>query len=387
MKTLHWYLTRQVLATLALTVVVFVFVLLVGNALKEILALLVNRQATLGVVVKAIGLLIPFVLSFALPMGMLTAVLLVFGRFSADNELAAVKASGVSLLSLSSPILLLSIALSVLCALFNLDLSQRCRAAYKNLLYDQAARLPAQLLTEGKFISDFPGCLVYVGKIRGNQMEDVIYSETTNNQVVFNVRATKGEYVFDPTNKVIKVTLSGSVQGMQYFTNTDSWITTSAQEFTQEIPMRTLSQNKPKYSEMTFLQLWTEKRELESLRYLQKPNRKMTPEQIKAEKALVEQMRQDVLMPVIIQLHNQVSFSFACFGFTLIGIPLGIRSHRRETSIGIAIALILVSIYYSFFVAGQSLQGRPELAPHLILWLPNFLFQAAGGVMLWRANR
>jgi lipopolysaccharide export system permease protein len=356
--------------------------------LKEILSLLVNRQATLGLVLQAIGLLIPFVLAFALPMGMLTASLLVFGRFSADQELTAARANGVSLLALITPVLLLSVALSGVCAAVNLQIAQQCRTAYKELLFRLGSQRLGAVLTAGRFSTDFPGLLIYVGKIDGANLGDVLLSQLNRDQVVLRIRAQGGQLQLTPATQQMTLILT-NVWGVGYNTNSGRWSPFTMEEWPLQITNASPAQirKKPNYSDMTFAQLLAEKRQLERFSYLSKPVGKMEAAQLRAEARLLAQMKKDLVMPVTVQMHRQVAFSFACIGFTLVGIPLGIRAHRRETSVGFALAIVLVLVYYSFIILGQSLETRPELAPHLVLWLPNFIFQVIGAVMLWRVNR
>jgi len=364
-----------------MTVAVFTLVLLLGNVLKEILTLLVNRQASVGIVARAIGLLIPFVWVFALPMGMLTATLLVFGRFSADQELTAVRASGVSLLALISPILLLSLALCALSAFVNIEIAPRCRVAYKHLIDIARAEFTGAQLPEGRVIKDFPGYIFYVGKNRRGNLQDVIvYDEAKG----FTVHAARGKVEVDAPNDVIKLYLY-DLRGLDLARGQPG----TSGEMLWQIPLKPKEKGseRPRISDMTFLQLRDELRQLERGMGTPEPLRNLSAEQLKARKREWEKQQRDLTSPVLVQIHQQVAFSFACFGFTLVGIPLGIQVHRRETNVGIALALGLVAIYYSFILVGKSLDTRPEFAPHLIVWLPNFIFQAVGAVLLWRANR
>jgi len=138
---------------------------------------------------------------------------------------------------------------------------------------------------------------------------------------------------------------------------------------------------KPKISDMTFWQLQDTARNLE--RFDLPAAAGASSKELRAQIHEVEQL----IGQTRAEMHRQVAFSFACFGFALVGIPLGIRMHRRETNVGIVIALALVLVYYSFGILAKSLAVRPEFAPHLIFWLPNFIFLAVGAVLLWRANR
>ncbi len=365
-----------------MAVAVFTGVLLLGNVLRELLALLVNRQATAGMVVEAVGLLIPFVWVFALPMGMLTATLLIFGRFSAEQELTAARASGISLLSMAGPILLLSLALCALSAWVNMDVAPRCRVAYTGLISRLKLELANAQLPEGRFVNNFPPYIFYVGKNRGGHLQDIIVFQLENGtNVVWSVHAPTGEVDVDTAARKVIVHLHDAKA------ISDNGALSGGGDVGLTLDLSPVHKSVPEISDMTFSQLWDLWDELENQFRMPGAIKGLSPAVVSARRREWERNRDKLASHIRFEIHRQVAFSFACFGFTLMGIPLGIRVHRRESNVGFAIALLLVAVYYGFILIGQSLEDKPQYIPYLILWLPNFLFEAVGAVLLWKANR
>jgi lipopolysaccharide export system permease protein len=381
-KTLHLYLTRQVLASMLMTAIVFTFILMLGNLLKDAFVLLVSRQASPALILQAVGLMIPYVWAFALPMAMLTATLLVFGRFSSEQELTAVRASGISLVSLTIPILVLSLVLCGICALINMEVTPRCWRGYKDLMFKFKTDLAEVRFPEGRYIRDFDGFIFYAGRSRNNQLGDVMVLITETNGST-TLRAATGQITRDETNQQINVELF-DVKSVAIFDGRAR--PGSSASYVIQLRAPPVKDRKPGILEMTFGELRQELRELEAMMRSPAPLPDARPAESATAQRELERARQDLPSPIRVQIHQQMAFSFACFGFTLVGIPLGIRVHRKETNIGFALGIGLVLVYYCFMLLGKGLASRPELAPHLIVWVPDFIFQAVGMVLLWRAN-
>ena len=371
-----------------MTVLVFTFVLLLGNVIKEILQLLVNRQATLGLACHGVLLLIPFVLAFSLPIGMLTATLLVFGRFSAEQELMAARASGISLVSLVAPVLLLSMAVSGLCAWLNFDLAPASRAAYNELIAGAARRRPGALLLSNQDVP-FGKYRVRVRHVHddGTNLDNVFVEECdAGGAMVRWAEAPTGVIIIDN----IKREISLAMQGMTTYQHDKyGWKPVGYGDWPLDpVPFPKADAAIPiAISDMTFRQLRAEQARQERGHADILPHGASKDQLLEARNQQMQDAASESIMPVLVYLNRQVAFSFACFGFTLIGIPLGIRGHRRETSVGVATALVLVLVYYSFIVLGQAWAAHPDRYPCLIIWLPNFIFQAVGAVLLWRTNK
>src|SRR6202035_3041500 len=87
------------------------------------------------------------------------------------------------------------------------------------------------------------------------------------------------------------------------------------------------------------------------------------------------------------EINKRFSFPFACMAFALIGVPLGVTAHRRETSIGFAMGLIVAITYFLFVIIGDTLRGNPKVHPELLVWFPNLLFLVLGAVLFRRLSK
>jgi lipopolysaccharide export LptBFGC system permease protein LptF len=230
--------------------------------------------------------------------------------------------------------------------------------AFKELR-DSVLRSQATLsLGEGRY-HEVGSVTLYARKVEGDLLRDVRIFAFTNGVCYLDLFAPEAELRRD-SNQFPSALSLRNFQGLVQMSG--GWQGISAEERIEPIAnFRPPKFDPPKLSEMSMRQLLEERS-------------KRRAEGVK-----------DVT-PIEVQIHRQAAFSFACLGFTLVGIPLGIRAHRRETNIGVAMALLLLLVYYSFIIVAQSLDTKPHLYPQYLLWIPNLLFQVVGVFLIRRAD-
>src|SRR5438046_4983103 len=123
----------------------------------------------------------PFSLIFTIRWGLLTAILLVFGRLSADNELTALRSNGVSISRICVPLAGIAVVCTAICLWLNVQVAPAAQEKLRSTIFDLATRNPMALFGSDQVIDEFPGRKIYVGKKDGNKLENVTVFEIDRN--------------------------------------------------------------------------------------------------------------------------------------------------------------------------------------------------------------
>ena len=368
-RILYRYLTGQMMAATAGAVAVLSLIIVLGNAFKQIFELLVNDELPISLIFKMVGLLIPQALTFTMPWGILVAALIVFGRMSQDLELQAIRAAGIGLVPLVAPVILFGLFLSAVCFYNNAVVVPMTLQKFKSVLLDIGRDNPAFLIRAGEAMDRFPGYRIYIGKKNGTDLSDINIWELDPNGVPRrNIRAEKGSLSADLDDLSLTITLQkarqeergenpGDLNGIRAGLSAD------------QLPL--------KISLRSFLNP-DDMKDIRIAGLGDLTNRILSPVE-----GYVDPKQ---MYPMLTEMQKRISFALAPFTLLLVGIPLGIRVQRKETSVGVVISFFLVMAYYALILLAEGLKNRGGAYPELIVWMPNLLLQGYGFFLLWRAN-
>lgn len=363
MKILRTYLLKELARPTAATLVLFTFVLLVGNLVK-LADLLVNKGVSALAILKLFGLLIPSLFVYTIPMAVLTGTLLAFGKLSSDREILAMRASGVSLPKLAFPLLVAGGLLSLALIPINHQLVPWSHYATRRVALEIGIRNPAAFLEAGTFIKAFKPFILFIYRVDGNRLHKVRIYEPRDGRPTRTIVAEWGEFVPLPEEGRVVLKLYNGAADEPDPKNPSKFYKLEFKTYAMNLHLKG-GQNpnelgkKPK--DMLIGELRSEIRRLES--------QGVEP------------------IPLQAEIGRRTAMAFAPLAFILIGLPLGITTRRAERSVGLGLSVGVFLGYYGFLIAGETLAQKGILPPAPAMWLGNAVFFLLGALLFRRANR
>lgn len=402
MKTLDRYILRQLIVVTFLGVLSLTMLLLLGQLFKELHALLVESGAPPRIVVDFILQVIPFSLTFSVPWGFLTAVLLVYGRLAADNELTSMRMAGLSLWRLSLPAIGMGIALSALCYYINIEIAPRGKQAMSELVINAAMANPRNLLNSSQDAIKMDKVQLYIEGRDGDRLRGVhIYplsrdndnDATKSDSAHFDAMHAQSADIgdFNLKTRQLRLTLYDAVIERSEDNEVTDMPLIQSMPLSIHIPVRTHRKLKPnrfthtEISEILCHQETVKQVDRESLdRYSRVASlhpsfpcaSQLWADAVADVSYMADSMNQKMERSFRTEGIQRASFACACIVFSLIGVPLAITARRRDTSTGFAIGILVAAVYFVALVFCELSRKAAGMTPYIVLWLPNVLCAA-----------
>jgi len=362
MRILRAYVLREHAAPFFVTMGGLTAVLLVGNLIK-FAELVIAKGVSIVDIMRLMLYLIPYMLSFTVPMACLIAMVLAFGRLSADFELIAMRASGVAPIRLVWPIIVVGLLISLLVLVINDRVVPESHLAFRRQLKAIGVQRPTAYIEEGTFIKEFAPYVIFVYQVQGQKLENVRIYEPQPNGPTRAIIAERGEFEPLPDRRGVQLKLfDGTV---------DEWDPLHPGSFykvtftTYAMRLRSDQANpstlERKVKELTFKELLQEARRVQA--------NGIDP------------------LPISLELHRKIAASFAPLVFMLFGLVLGLRLQHQERLISFVWVLSAFIGYYLATVGMNAMALKGFAPPWLAMWTPNLVAGTVGSLLVARTVR
>ena len=425
------YILREHLGPFVFSFALITLIFLLDLVFRH-LSRILSKGLPLPVVFEFFGLNMAWIIATAVPMAVLTATLMAFGRLAADQEITALQASGFSLWRLITPVLLVAGLLATGLIWFNNNILPDFNHRARRLAADITRKKPGVKIEPGVWFQEIPDYKLLVKALEDSltfsKVYDLIIDDNTDPNVRCTISARSGIIESSPHAGMLFFTLfEGEIQevnikkleefrrvkftkhsmslqaqeGMfwqrrETDTRTDREKSAAAiQQETDEIRARIVwlaqrinllvGMNIYPYFNRTFSLVPDS---LVHFLLTPRPHASFLAQQkqllAQITSLLTEmQERQQTVQSLMVEIHKKYAIPVACFVFVLIGAPMGVLARRGDLTTGVSLSLGFFLLYWAFLIGGEDLADRQMVSPFVAMWAANFLV-GGFGILVFR---
>jgi len=434
MKIVSKYVLKEHIGPFIFSLMLIILLFLMNIIFRE-LGHILSRGLKLRVVLEFLFLNIAWIIALAVPMAVLIATLMAFGRLSADNEITALKSSGISFYRVLTPVLLFFTGVGILLVLFNdrvlPDFNHRARLLTTDIL----RKRPTLKLEPNVVFKEIPKITLLVHNVKdvgdSSKIYDVVLDDRSDRQSLKTILAKWGSVHFDyQSERLILNLYDGEIHEITIGKLSEyQRVRFHKYRVSIDVPGLALQRSNSQYRgdreksvEMLLQDVKNLRkaaaRERENLyRMGEKPFRKAFPKRLLAwnrntshtrfpgevvtfqpatrDSEIVAreaanlisqlQMEQRIIRSyyrsinsLMVEVHKKYSIPAACIVFVLIGAPLGIMTRKGNLGISGGISVVFFLIYWIFLIGGEELADRQYITPFWSMWAANIFVGAAG---------
>ena len=443
MKKIDSYIFKEHLTPFILSLLVLLFILLANFLLKSIDKFL-GKGLDLSVLLEYIFYNMAWIMALAVPMAVLIATLSAFGRFSSDNEITAMKATGISTFSLlRAPLLFASIVAIVMMYFNNIVLPDMNHKA-RSLSVNMSKKRPDLQFAEGVFTEAIPNYSIYVDRRENIDGENIFFDIN-----IFNNRKNSSQRTITADSGTLGSMDDGIILHLQngqiheVMNEGEDYTIIAFTSYDVAVPIDNMALNRKNLKsrgdrEMNYSMMIDKISDLENKKNETQSRIKdrilsgssIEMDQIKSKQDVIAKLDfyeskildslnmvgnlkslkvfnrkiknlkrginndfrlitnyQNSINKYLVELHKKFSIPVASIVFVLVGAPIGIMSRRGNFALSTTVGLLFFIIYWVFLIAGEQFADRGSISPMLSMWLPNIVLSIFGGYLIYINSR
>ncbi|HEV8537583.1 MAG TPA: LptF/LptG family permease [Bacteroidota bacterium] len=429
---LYFHILRTHIAPLIFSFVTLMFIFLLQFLMKAV-DQLIGKGLGVWVIVELIALSLAWMVVLAAPMSVLVATLMAFGRLSAQHEITAMKASGISLYRMLGLVVLCAGILTYGLIQFNNKVLPEANHRFKTLMIDIRRTKPTLTIEQGVFSQDLQGYSILARKTYqySNDLEGVTIYDYTDPAENVVVTAERGRVTFTPDYRKLIMDLqngeihqlgTADLQAYRRMRFAKHRIVMNAEGFEFERSSEGAFSRGDREMSAQLMQIYVDSLEAlndsarrqaitvddrramsrippgpaKSPATLEQVHKDAVSLALTASRAALNMIDNQLLVisynreeinKYLVEINKKYSIPFACVVFVFIGAPLGIMARRGTFGVAASLSLGFFLLYWASLIGGEKLGDRGFITPWLGMWMANIVLSLVGLYLTLRMGR